>query len=357
MDSLISIFSLTQLEYAEKVQLRFGKGKILAKKIYSQWFKEGAVNLESFEPQERSLVSTICSETKFFSAPIATLLEEGTIAKFLLRYDDGLESESVIIPMKFGMSLCISSQVGCRMNCAFCETGKMGLLRSLSIEEIVFQVFAARFICKASIRNIVFMGMGEPFDNYEAVMQAVRVLSCVGGLSIPIGKITISTSGRVEEIKRFTVEADPRLNLAISLNAPNDVIRSKIMPVNQHWDLSSLKEVMTLYCQHPKREIFIEYVLIEGINDSLEAAEQVAEFLQGLRVKVNLIPYNAQRKGKWMPPQEEVVFAFKQRLQEKGYHTLIRQTKGSSIMAACGQLGNREKRKKSSFSIPIIETF
>jgi 23S rRNA (adenine2503-C2)-methyltransferase len=346
----ISIFSFTQAEYAKAVQAHLGKGLLYAKKIYSQWFKKGKVEQELFEPQAQELVRSILAITDFFSAPLAAVQESGFTRKFLLCFFDGLESESVIIPMKFGHTLCISSQVGCRMNCAFCETGKMGLLRNLTVEEIVFQVFAAKFLCNAMVNNIVFMGMGEPFDNYEAVMQAVRVLSCEEGLSIALRRITISTSGRVEEIRRFAIEADPSLNLAVSLNAPNDAIRTKLMPVNKQWDLYALKEAMRDYCSHPKRQILIEYVLIEGINDSLEAAKEVADYLEGLPVKVNLIPYNSQRKGKWSSPSEEVVLQFKQKLQERGYHTLVRKTKGSQIMAACGQLGNREKRRRPSSS-------
>ncbi|MES2198569.1 MAG: 23S rRNA (adenine(2503)-C(2))-methyltransferase RlmN [Chlamydiota bacterium] len=344
---MISIFALTQTEYAEAIQNRLGKGKLYAKKIYTEWFRTGKIDPEAtlIEPQAKNLVKEIIANTYFFQAPISHVQEEGGVRKFLLKYADGLESESVILPMKFGFTLCLSSQVGCRMGCAFCETGKMGLLRSLTVEEILFQLFAAEFMLGAPIRNVVFMGMGEPFDNYEAVMQAIKVMTCSAGLSLGWGRITVSTSGKVEEIKRFTKEAHPNLHLAISLNAPNNLVRSKIMPVNNTWDLASLKEAMMDYCSHPKRKILIEYVLLEGRNDSIEAADEVASYLEGLRVTINLIPYNAQRRGSFTAPSREKIDEFRHRLQERGYNTLLRITHGSSIMAACGQLGNKKVLK------------
>ncbi len=347
MVSPIPIFSLTQKAYAKAVLQILGKGESHAKKVYSEWFKKGKVDLlgDWIEPQAKPLVENICAITNFFTAPLSSAKEEEGVKKFLLKYEGGLEAESVILPMAFGNTLCISSQIGCRMGCAFCETGKMGLLRSLTVEEIVFQVFAAKFLMGASIRNIVFMGMGEPFDNYTAVMQAIEVLSCPTGLGIPCCNITVSTSGKVEEIYRFAKEADPSLRLAISLNAPSDEIRFKIMPINKEFDLLALKGAMEEYGKNPKREILVEYVLLDGINDSILAADLVAEYLRGLRVKINLIPYNAQRRGPFAPPSQEKIEQFQRRLKEKGYSAMLRITRGRSIMAACGQLGNREIRK------------
>lgn len=344
---LISIFSLTQEEYAEAVEKRLGKGRIYAKKIYTSLFKTGKIDPESnwIEPQAKGLVQEILSLTKFFEVPISKVHQEGEVRKFLLRFQDGLESESVILPMKFGFTLCVSSQVGCKMGCAFCQTGKMGLLRSLTVEEIIFQLFAAQFIIGTPIRNIVFMGMGEPFDNYEAVMKAIRIMTCPAGLCLGFSKITISTSGIVDKILQFAKDAHPAVNLAVSLNAPNDTIRSKIMPVNNKWNLAQLKLAMQEYCLHPKRKILIEYVLLENRNDSLEDAEQVAIYLEGLPVTVNLIPYNSQKRGVFAAPQEERVRQFRKHLQAKGYDTLLRLTKGRPIMAACGQLGNEELKK------------
>ncbi len=345
---MISFFSCTQSEYVEKVLYLLKKGERHAGGLYSDGFKRGILDPTAswIEPQARQLAREICSLTDFSLPEVSCVREEGTVSKFLLKYKDGLESESVLIPMKFGKTICVSSQVGCRMGCAFCETGKMGLIRHLTASEIISQVFVAKFILKTEVRNLVFMGMGEPFDNYEEVMQAIRVLTCSSGLGMAPSKITVSTSGRVPEIYRFAKEASPALNLAVSLNAPNDHIRSKLMPVNHDWNLEELKRAMLEYLKHPRRQILIEYVLIAGVNDSVEAALEVSEFLRDMRVKINLIPYNSQSKGRLASPTLETMEAFRRTLKEAGYQTFLRTTHGNSIMAACGQLGNRDLKKK-----------
>ena len=355
MPSTVSIFALTQIEYGQAIQRSLGKGDYHAQRVYAEWFKKGFVDLQAewIEPQALELVKNILFITDFSHPEVSSSKEEGDIKKFLLKHEDGLESESVIIPMKFGYTLCLSSQVGCKMGCSFCETGKMGLLRSLRVEEIVAQVFVAKVVLGISIRNLVFMGMGEPFDNYDAVMQAIKVINSAAGLSIALSKITVSTSGRVDGILKFAKEADPAIKLAVSLNAPNDEIRSKLMPVNKEWDLAQLKEAMEVYCKHSKRQILIEYVLINKINDTVEAAEEVAEYLKGLPVKINLIPYNSQSKGRFAPPPEETLAAFQKHLKDRGYNAMLRVTRGRSIMAACGQLGNRELRKKTPEAVPL----
>ena len=347
-----SIFSHTQESYSEAMFALFGKGKQHAAKLYSDWFRKGHLREigQWAEPQAVALVQKMVEATDFSQAEMSGMREEGDIVKFLLQFVDGLESESVLIPMEAGTTLCISSQVGCRMGCAFCETGKMGLIRHLSCQEIVTQVFWARFGLSKEVRNIVFMGMGEPLDNYDAVMQAVAVLT--GGMGFGPSRITISTSGKVDAILRMSREADPALNLAVSVNAPSDEIRSKIMPVNKQWDMGELKRAMQEYCAHPRRVIFIEYVLLKGINDSLEAADQLADYLRGIRAKVNLIPYNPQTRDRFAPPEIEQREAFLKRMRDHGYQTLLRGTKGQQIMAACGQLGNVDVRRRLIANIP-----
>jgi len=344
----VSIFAHTQKSYADAIAALLGKGRQHATMLYSDWFRKGHVRelAQWAEPQALALLEKIVAATDFSLPELSALREEGETSKFLLKFSDGLESESVSIPMEAGTTLCISSQVGCRMGCAFCETGKMGLIRHLSCEEIVAQVFWAKHRLGKAVRNIVFMGMGEPFDNYEMVMRAVGVLTDMGGMGFGPSRITISTSGNADAILRMAREADPALNLAVSVNAPSDEIRRKIMPVNKQWNLAELKSAMQDYCSHPRREILIEYVLLRGINDSLEAADLLAAYLRGLKVKVNLIPYNPQTRDRFAPPEIQEREAFLQRMREHGYQTLLRGTKGQQIMAACGQLGNLKLRRE-----------
>jgi 23S rRNA (adenine2503-C2)-methyltransferase len=354
----MDIFSYTQAEYVQHIYDRLGKGKRHAALLYSEWFKKGIIHASTWaEPQAIPLVEEMWKGTEKTLPPVVSEQRDGHTVKFLLKMFDGLETESVLIPMQSGVTLCISSQVGCKMGCTFCETGRMGLLRSLSVAEIIAQVFVARFVMHSPVRNIVFMGMGEPFDNYENVMQAIRILTDPGGFAMGPSRLTVSTSGCVDEIYRFMREADPAVNLAVSINAPTEELRTKIMPVNRRWSLAELKKALVEYCAHPRREILIEYVLLKDLNDSLECADQLAELLQGMRVRVNLIPYNAQRKTRFEPPEESVQKAFAERLIEKGYQVLLRHHKGRGIMAACGQLGNKEKRKEwlkreDSFYLP-----
>ncbi len=299
------------------------------------------------EPQAEALVQEMIGLIDARLPEVVSEHHEGETVKFLLKFPDGMVVEAVLISMQAGTTLCLSSQVGCKRGCAFCETGRMGLLRSLSVEEIVVQVFVARFVLKAPVRNIVFMGMGEPFDNYDNVMEAIAILTDPGGWGFGPSRLTVSTSGCVDEIYRFTKDADPALNLAVSIHAPTNELRNRLMPVNRKWDLTELKKSLLEYCQHPRREILIEYVLLKGVNDGLEQADGLAEYLEGLRVKINLIPYNSQRRSRFESSDEGTQEAFLQRLRERGYQALLRRHKGRGIMAACGQLNTRENSRSS----------
>ncbi len=331
-----SIFHHTQKSFSAL----FGKGKEHAKKLYTHWMRKGTLSGLTVEKQAESLLQRIIGAVDFSLPELSSQWEEEGVIKFLLKMDS-LESESVIIPMQSGTTLCVSSQIGCAMGCAFCETGKMGLRRQLSSGEIVAQLFYALHHFGAPVRNIVFMGMGEPMDNWENVSQAIQIMTDPNGFGLGPSRITVSTSGHVEGIHRLMKEMDPALNLAVSLNAPEDYVRGRLMPVNKRWDMAALKEAMAAYCAHPRRKILIEYVLLQGINDNLEHAELVARYLEGLKVKVNLIPYNPQRRGPFAPPEQEVLVRFKDYLKKRGYQVMLRQTKGQKIRAACGQLGNR----------------
>lgn len=345
----ISIFSLTSEEYSRRVLSHLGKGALHARLIYKEWFRTGQVTGQ--DPHFRnaaSLFEQIVALTDFSCLPLVKKKNEFGTEKHLLQTSDGLEIEMVVLPMRAGYTLCLSSQVGCRMGCAFCETGKMGLLRSLSVSEILSQVFQAKHGLKVDVRNIVFMGMGEPLDNFEAVLQTVHVLTDPHGFALGPSRIAISTSGLVDKIYRLIEEANPAIKLAVSVNAPHDDVRNKLMPVNHQFNMSALKEAMEAYTAHPKRRILIEYILIKGRTDALEDADALAHYLQGLRVTVNLIPYNPQSRGPFEPPSQEVADRFLKRMQEHGFLTFIRGTKGQKIMAACGQLGNLALRSKKS---------
>jgi len=295
--------------------------------------------------------------------------EQGGVIKFCLPVAGGLETESVIIPMDSYRgtqwhTLCVSSQVGCRMGCTFCETARMGLVRNLSAAEIVAQRLAARQIMIErhgpqkmpfryfgdGIQNIVFMGMGEPLDNLDNVIQAIRVLSEQNGAAMPLTQITVSTVGRIDGLQRLgeVARAEPNwrnLRIAVSLNAPNDRLREQLMPIDKAMPLADLQRALLDYPLHPRGRYLIEYVLLQGVNDSDEHANQVAEWCRPLPCIVNLIPYNPQREADFVAPDEATLFRFLHRLRANGIFVKRRITQGRDLMGACGQLGNPELRR------------
>lgn len=296
--------------------------------------------------------------------PVVRHERDGELIKFIQKAPDGLETESVIIPMGQGdrnwFSLCVSSQVGCRMGCTFCETARMGLVRNLTAAEIVGQVLAARREFGVEIKKIVFMGMGEPFDNFDEVAQAVRVLTDPSGLSLSKRQITISTVGRIEGIRRLAALGWRYLQLAVSLNAPNDMVRSQIMPINRADNMALLREALVAYPLRRNMFIMVEYVLIPGVNDAAEHARELAEYLRPVKCCVNVIPYNPRRESPWAAPHEESITAFLQTLRDNGQYCKRRITRGRDLMAACGQLGNpalsRRKPEYHSVTTPACES-
>ncbi len=296
---------------------------------------------------------------------------EGLVRKFLLRVppapartgsnalpvlgQDALETESVVIPMATRRgdtthTLCVSSQVGCAMGCEFCETAQMGLIRSLTAAEIVAQWWAATHHLKQRIKNIVFMGMGEPLDNLDAVLRAIEILTDHSGPSVPMSNITVSTVGRVKEMRllseRVRTHGWKRLNLAVSINAPNDEIRNQIMPFNRAAPLAELIDVLESWPLRSSTGICAEYVLIPGVNDADKHADELTELVRNVRCCVNVIPYNPRRNSPWPAPDERGVQRFLDRLEANGQFCKRRRTKGRDSMAACGQLGNERIRKR-----------
>lgn len=315
---------------------------------------------------------------------------EGTVTKFTLRVpgpergslavEGGgaeVETESVLIPMigrkgERTYTLCVSSQVGCAMGCGFCETAQMGLVRSLTAAEITAQWWTATHVLKQPVSNMVFMGMGEPLDNLDNVLDAIAAITDHRGGALAMSKITISTVGRVDGIKRLAERVKQpgwrRLGLALSLNAPNDAVRSALMPVNRKWNLRELQDTLMAFPAHGGTKLCVEYVLIPGVNDRREHAAEVAAFCRPIdeaykaeregdspRVLLNLIPYNPRRESPWPAPEEPAVEAFLGWLGEEGLYAKRRRTKGRKMMGACGQLGSEGIRGRKFVGVRVTE--
>jgi len=338
----INLFSHTFDSYVQAVYSCLKKGREHAGIFYQQWIRTGTVCYDhpAFRNAQQ-LLKDILQITDLTHPTIDEKMTDGETTKFLSITSDALKMESVLISMRAGNTLCISSQVGCQRGCAFCETGKMGLIRNLTPNEMVGQLFLAHHQLQQPVRNVVFMGMGEPFDNEEAVMRAVEIFSDPYGFGLGSNHITISTSGHIEGIQRLINRYPCNCNLAVSLNASNDSLRNRLMPINRKYNMQMLYDAINNYCTVTGRQVLVAYVLIKDLNDTVAHADELANYLQGLQVKVNLIPYNSQRKDRFQTPENKQVHAFRDRLHHQGYRTLLRQTKGQKIMAACGQLGNR----------------
>ena len=320
---------------------RFGKGVYHAAALYRQVFRQGRLAPEELEQFSLSgdLAKRVKKEIRFRLPELADRVSEDGVTKMVFRLADGVRIESVIIPMATHFTLCVSTQAGCRMGCRFCRTGQMGFVRNLEAGEIVGQVLAAKTWLGYEIRNLVFMGMGEPLDNFDNFVKAVKVLEDQRGLNIAKGRMTVSTAGLVDGIYALAAEGLSPLKLAVSLNAPEDDLRSYLMPLNRRHRLRELIRALQAYPLPPKGHILIEYVLIEGVNDSREHADQLADLVRYLPAKVNLIACNPDPRGSFRPPPAKVLEAFRQTLVENGIFVRVRSSKGRGILAACGQLG------------------
>ncbi len=280
--------------------------------------------------------------------------EDGTI-KFLFAVEGGKTIESVLIPSKNRLTLCVSSEVGCNMGCKFCFTGKQRVQRKLEAREIVGQYLMASASLAQSpnpsqnsspspnpnqsqnqrITNIVFMGMGEPLDNPKAVFKSIEILHSSWGLNLSRKKITVSTSGLVPMISQVTASG---ARLAVSLNAVDDETRTRIMPINKKWSIAQLLDACRKHTQEARDRVTLEYVLLKGVNDSLADAEKLFVLTKGIPCKINIIPFNEHPDSGFERPSERRVSQFQQCLMDRGAHVLRRKTMGRDIFAACGQL-------------------
>ena len=341
-----------------------GKSAYLAKQIWQMLYRQSAEDPSEFSNLSEDLRQKLSDRFCFKPLSVDKDLKsaDGQTNKFLFRLQDDRKIESVLIrytSLRFPTinsddrmtesvlklerernTVCISTQVGCPMNCAFCATGQMGFIRSLSAGEIVAQVlFVSRLLKSKGLKlgNIVVMGMGEPFYNYDAVMKAVDILCDPKGMGFSERKITISTVGIVPRIEQFTAEKH-QVNLAVSLHAPSDAVRDQIIPANKKYPLDSLLEACRNYTEKTERRILFEYTLIHGLNDDNENAELLCRRLQGMPCQVNLIPLNDTKKYEGSGADQDRLQSFKSVLDKNGIPCTVRLKRGIDIDAGCGQL-------------------
>ena len=330
-----------------------GEPPFRARQVFQWLYQRQARSFEDMTDVSKALRGLLAEHFTLGSlACDAVVSSEDTTRKFAFRLADGKRIESVLMPNATHYTLCVSTQVGCAMGCDFCMTAKMGLDRNLSAGEIVEQVVAcARAIEDGKIlRNIVFMGMGEPFHNYDNVVDALDILGEDFGFGFSWRRMTVSTSGLVPAIRRFAQDK-VRAQLAVSLNGARDEVRTRLMPINRRWNIAALLDACREFPADNRYRLTFEYVLIAGVTDELADARRLVKLLHGMKYKVNLIPYKAGPGHPYQAPAPAHVRAFQEELLNRGVLATVRVSKGQDIAAACGQLitelGSRPRRAAS----------
>lgn len=318
---------------------RLGQRPFRARQMMHWLYKRGATDFEAMTDLGRAVREELRREARLDLPRVAAeqVGADGT-RKLLLELADGERVETVLMPDEDRVSQCVSSQAGCAMGCAFCRTGAGGLRRNLTAGEIVGQVVLGQSLLPPGgrVTNVVFMGMGEPLHNLENVVRAFRILSSDDGFTISRRRLTVSTCGLADAIRRLPADVLP--SLAVSLNATTDEVRSRLMPVNRRFPIAVLLGVLRELPLPPRARYTIEYVLLGGVNDGVDDARRLVRLLSDVRCKVNLIPYNPHGPNEFEAPSPERVAAFQQHLLGKGFTTFIRKSRGQDILAACGQL-------------------
>ena len=342
-----NFYSFT-LEGLEAYLKQYGKEKFRAQQIFKWVYEQRVTDFDLMLNLSKDLRAELKNLITFELPPILKhLISVDGTQKFLFDVQGGNSIEAVVIPSDDRLTLCVSSEIGCNMGCHFCFTGKQKLKRRLDISEIVGQFMQVQdVIGKAGLKlsNIVFMGMGEPLDNSEAVFGAIEVIHSPWGVNLSRKKITVSTSGLIPEMYRV---AEAKVRLAVSLNGYNDEVRSLIMPINKKYPLRDLLNECKRYYRATGDKITMEYVLLKGVTDQIPHAKELVKLLKDVPCKINLIPFNEHPGSGFERPSDETVQAFHTECMNLGAHVLLRRTMGRDIYAACGQLTTKVDRPES----------
>ena len=325
-----------------------GEKKYKAKQIYEWLYKKRVYNFSDMSNISRALQEKLEST---FDTSMLKLRKRQTSKltnKYLFELSDGNLIEAVLMRHDYGLSVCVSSQVGCNMGCTFCESGRLKKVRDLKSGEIVRQILMIENDVNMRISSVVVMGIGEPFDNYANIMDFIRIINDPSGIAIGARHITVSTSGIVPRIYDYANEAI-QTNLALSLHAPNNVLRNKIMRVNKAYPLDDVLKALKYYIEKTNRRVTIEYLLLDGVNDTIDCAKELAHLIKGLNAYVNLIPYNETSHIEYKKSKNEIVMQFYDTLKKLGINVTVRREFGGSIDAACGQLRASEVEKWNLF--------
>lgn len=331
-----NIFGNT-LNELEEYFLNIGEKKYKAVQVYDWLYRKNVYDFNEFSNIKKSIIDRINSDFSNEFIKIEKVLEGSDVKKFLFRLLDGEKIEAVLMEHNYGLSVCVSSQVGCNMGCRFCESGRLKKVRNLEAYEIVEQILLIEKYIDKRIDSVVVMGIGEPMDNFDNIVKFISIINDDHGLAIGARHITVSTCGLVPKIYEFS-NLNLQVNLAISLHAPTDEIRNSIMPVNKVYSIEVLIEAIRDYIAKTNRRVTIEYVMLNMVNDKVSDAEALAKLLKGMNVYVNLIPYNETQNIGFKKSSKDRIDNFYNTLVKNKINVTIRREFGGSIKAACGQL-------------------
>ena len=335
MENLLSL----DLEKLEEYFIGIGEKKFKALQVFEWLYVHRITDIANFSNIKKELREKLSNDFTTEFIKIKKVEKDALTRKYLFELIDGECVEAVLMVHDYGISVCVSSQVGCNMGCRFCESGRLKKVRDLQTYEMVEQILLIEQDYQKRIDSVVIMGIGEPFDNYDNVMRFIKIINHAKGLAIGARHITVSTCGIVPKIREFS-NFPLQVNLALSLHAPNDQIRNQIMPISKAYKLDEVMNAIKDYISKTNRRVTIEYVMLDGVNDSDEQANQLVKLLRGMNVYVNLIPYNETKNIIYKKSTR--VQEFKDKLLKSGINVTVRKEFGSNISAACGQLRSKE---------------
>ena len=329
----------------EKYFLDIGEKKFKAIQIFEWLYQKRITDFDEITNIKKEVINKLKQDFKLSSLKIITKQEDVDVVKYLFELDDKNEIEAVLMRHDYGNSLCVSSQVGCNMGCKFCESGRLKKVRNLETYEMVLQLLQVEKDLNIRISHLVLMGIGEPFDNYDNVINFIDIINHDKGIALGSRHITVSTCGIVPKIKEF-MNNGKQVNLAISLHASNNELRDKIMPINKVYNLDMLINTIKEYISKSNRRVTFEYILLSGVNDDVKNALELSNLLKGMNCYVNLIPYNETSHIEYKKSSQERILKFYDTLKKNNINVTIRREFGKKVSAACGQLRAKHKEEQ-----------
>ncbi len=333
------------IEDLEKYFLSINQKKFKAIQVYDWLYKKQVKSFDEMTNIKKEIINKL-KENFVFDIPKIIRIQKGKeVCKYLFEFNDKERVEAVVMFHDYGTSLCISTQVGCNMGCAFCESGRRKKVRNLTAGEMVSQILLIQDNLNLRITHVVLMGIGEPFDNYDNVMKFISIINSDRGIALGARHITISTCGIIPKIKEFAKQK-LQVNLAISLHAPTDEIRNKIMTINKVYKMNDLINTVKEYIKETNRRVTFEYILLKDVNDSVDCAYKLSNLLKGMNCYVNLIPYNETSHLQFQRSDKKTIDAFYDILKKQKISVTVRREFGGEISSACGQLRSNYEEGK-----------